>query len=534
MINLHVGQHGPHINLIATLLKLDFVLIGDPVDPSIINSWKSQYDYMINKLNIHAREYQEFALWEWYLNTQTIYNTAVTGAIDIYVEDGESLDDTVLNLMIALDAAGILPNFYKYLTTSKWNRLVITQTILQVQNRTPTIDEIECLNESNGRILSEQINYFSFLMILYFNKEGRDISLHLPFIKLFKDAKYGLILTIPTIALIMCGHSRSFFLHSNTHKVFIDNIYIDIFIHTWDTRGPRRVTGEKETTDIDLLTTTYNPSSLQIEPLNINRPEFSLLGKEELLFFKHKQEKDDASFYTNANLYSLYKASLLILQYEINKNMQYGGILKMPFDYSLDQFIFKNIYTNIDRNILWVPGTGCSRCTLEAKWPYLYSSYIRHTEHLNDIDIYWMYGKRELMLYACNLYLHAYAISESVLDENITAYVNVAAHRKFREFVYILGHDMIEKKIYEINNLPMRVWGFYPQNLFRIYMKDYMCVSTEKASIPPKACCETCASCRPFAACGAPASCAPTLYVNPKSNILGKFPRFDLDRALMW
>jgi hypothetical protein len=237
-----------------------------------------------------------------------------------------------------------------------------------------------------------------------------------------------------------------------------------------------------EAFDYGRLVGTYRPRKIEIDDLESKRWQFSLLDDHNVLFFHNQQQHDDASFYENADLYSLYKASLLVKQYELEKGFTYDGIIKIPFIFDVKHFDFWGICQNL-RTIgttgrIWLPDCGCKQCVREVNWPYKYVEK-KHSEHLNDINVYWMYGKRHVMLHACELYLHAFALADDVLDENIANYVNVAKHRKFREFVYLFGNDYVDKKVYEVNDLPMRVQGFYKQNLYRRYMSNYFCVVSD-------------------------------------------------------
>jgi hypothetical protein len=90
------------------------------------------------------------------------------------------------------------------------------------------------------------------------------------------------------------------------------------------------------------------------------------------------------------------------------------------------------------------------------------------------------------MINACELYLHAIAIAEDVLEENITNYIHVKAIRKFHQFVYMLGIDDIEKRIYDIDLIPVRVEGFYLENLFRHWLKYNMIVTSNFPDIDGK------------------------------------------------
>jgi hypothetical protein len=317
------------------------------------------------------------------------------------------------------------------------------------------------------------------MLILYFGEEGKAARVHMQFVNLFKAAKYQLALDIPTFAIILCGHSRNFARYLESHRCFVENIYCDVFIHTWDRMGPRSFTGETDTrfinvaTDVELLETTYKPAKIQVEALDVHRPEFSLLGHHDLIFLSQRQQKDDASFYCNADLYSFYKASLLVKEYENEKAFTYSGIMKLSFIYNMCKFDFKSIAA-MKKNTMYVP-RGCKRCEMETKWPYLYTTQ-HHNGHVNNFDVYWMYGERQLMIKACELYLSAIAIADEVLEDNIAAYVNIAARKKYREFVYIFEGDYLDKKIYSVDCLPTRVQEFDPSNLFRIHMNSYFCV----------------------------------------------------------
>ena len=498
-INIYGQSHGAHLYLCAKLMRLDCALIES--ETSDTSAWKQEYEYSLDKLASFTKTYFDFALWKWYLDNEMVVGTSIPGGVDIYVEDGITLDKTVKNFLKSLHDNNIVLNLHHFLETSVWNREVISSTINMIQNRLPNADEIEYWNEETGRNLEFKIDYFSFCLILTFDTIGRGLGLHCSYVNTFKTIKYGLNLLYPKVAVIMSGHTRHFEDFSDSHKIFIDNPYMDIFIHTWSKRGPRKVYRENENVNTVALNEKYKPCKLVIEDLDHNRPEFSLkdgLYNQDTLFFKHEQEKDDASFYVNANLYSFYKTSLLIKEFEDENNFHYDGLLKIPFCFDITQFVWSSIARNISLgdNVVWT-SKGCNRCTIEYTWPYLYHPK-RHDDHYNDIGVQWMYGRREVMMNACELYLHAIAISADVLEENITNHVHVKAIRKFHQFVYMLGIDDIEKRIYDIDLVPMRIEAFYLENLFRHWFKENMIVTSKFPDID------------------------------------GKFSKFDKDRNLVW
>jgi hypothetical protein len=471
MINIIVtGNHGAHISLVAKLLKIDHILVADIITWD--DSYLDTYTYSMTRLLEWAHEYQEYILWKWYLETQIIYGIINTNYTNISIISKFTLEETVISFLKALNDIGILPDLYRWLTKSVYNRLAIKNTWELILQRIPNNLEIEYWNEWTGRDLTRKIDFFSWLLILYFSLEGKRLLLHIPFVRLFKLAKYNLNTKIPKFAIILSGHTKDYYKYIESHKIFIDNPYCDIFIFTWRRKGPRTYTGEtgslniNENFDVNLLTNTYYPTSLEIDDLEKHRPEFSLLG---IKFFNIHQQKDDASFYENADLYALYKASLLIKQFEQDNNYTYDAIIKLPFIYDITYFNFKKICDALKSNTICLPyDSGCKVCIREYKTK-------QHSEHTNDINVYTMFGKRDIMLFACELYLHAFALADDVLDSNITNYVNLAKMRKFREFVYIFGDDYV----LSIDNLSMKVSGFYKQNLYRQYLSDYFCLNSD-------------------------------------------------------
>lgn len=528
-INIHAGAHGRHLLLVARLLRLDAVLVtSGPVD----DSWKETYDYMLANLFEWTKQHQEWALWRSYLEAIPV-SPANVADVDLHVPDGTTLDASVLLFLKALDDSGAAAGLSGYLKNSVGNRAAIRKTWEMLLGRTPPDQETEFWNERTGRALSARqanltsvhtgrIDYFTLLMLLTWSGEGRGLGLHLPYASAFRTyIRGGMQTLVPRTAVVLCGHSRDFGRHSATHRVYIDNPYCDVFIHTWSLKGPRSYTGEGaghvfEPTDTALLQQTYAPVSMKVEDLEPMRPTFTIL--DDPLFFNMKQEKDNASFYVNAGLYSFWKASLLVKDYEQAHGFTYPIVLKMSFIYNIETFDYRAICDNVlgmhtpaprpapsprpchcctpapaqathgptDPPALSIDGqppvaiymqAGCSRCNTERSLPYLAGTKM-HDKHMSDLGVLWMYGQRTAMLSAAELYLHAYAISESVKEENIRAYVNIAKMRRFREFVYVFGEEYVNKRIYEIDDLPMRVEGFYYDNLFRMFLGESFCVSS--------------------------------------------------------
>ena len=461
MINLIApGNHGPHLALVCKLLKIQCHLVARQFTWD--GEYQKTYDHLVGILHEHARDVHDVALWRWYLETQTVYVTEPIGCNVLIVNDEPSLNKTVLKLLEHLDLYDEIKHLQFWLKSVPQTDAIIRDTWKLILNETPSRAEVDFWTEVCGRNM--RIDIFSWLMCVYFGAKGRKKRVHLEFAELFRDAKYSVRLTAPMCAVVLCGYSRTFDRYIESNKSFVDNWLVDVFIHTWDKKGPRSYTGETanvfDPVDAELLNQTYNPRSILIE--SATKYTNSLLDNFSMIFLNIHQQKDDATVYENADLCSLYKASLMVREFEALKGITYSGMIKIPFIYDIVDFDYVDITSKIAQDVLWVPGEGCKSCKREYNWPYRYQQKA-HAEHRYDPDVYWMFGNRTIMMYVCELYIHAFGIASNSLDNNMEEYALVAKHKKFREFVYIFGKEFVNS-----NN---RVSGYYKSNLIREHMK---------------------------------------------------------------
>jgi hypothetical protein len=74
---------------------------------------------------------------------------------------------------------------------------------------------------------------------------------------------------------------------------------------------------------------------------------FLLYWEKSNIFNMRWTEGDDATLYINAKLYSTWKLTYIIEDYEIINNKSYDGIIKLNFNLDITNFNFKRNIKNI-------------------------------------------------------------------------------------------------------------------------------------------------------------------------------------------
>lgn len=512
MINIYIDSiYACHIAYYAYILKLNFNIISlnsNKIFDFNGTDYFNYYKRMTDKLYNETKILLEPALFEYFIKNQFIFNNS-THKLDIklYIS-GNNLKDVETNFLQQLDNNNIIKYLYKYelnFDTYKASIILIYKLIL---NRSPTNNEIDYFyihDRKKGVYTFHDIrfiNLFSLIHILYFNNEGRQNNLHLPWITVFKSMKFNISLHIPRIALILSGYSRDFINYYESHKIFIENPYIDIFIHTWNLKGPR-YEYINELTDINMLTKLYNPTRILVEDVISMQSGFTLLGKIKPIFLVWNDcQGDDETKYINSQLYSIWKTMELIKKYEIRRNISYNGIIKMNFNIKIVNFDFKGIVNDISttmfgqlKNALYCQNVqtlnnitrfnyrkpytlgGCSRCMLEAK--YIHYNYIpQHTYHYNDISTIIFWANRVLGEKACNLYLNALNILKNNHINNIANYQNIR-YKQYRDFIYIQEPEFYQGQVHSINDVSKPIICFYIDRLMREYMVNNTCLTSD-------------------------------------------------------
>lgn len=480
MLNIFIDNiYACHIAFFSSLLKLDYSIITPSVNLTFDfynTDYFAYYNNMLNILNKETNTYLEVAFFDYYLkNKLNIYTTVQTIGTNIYIPNTPFLFNNIHDLFIKnlpqIEQAeyhfrqllGL--NLQFYAIDRIINQQIISWTIQNMYNRIPSEKEIlyhYYHNYNKSGTMSDtdsdddlpndidSIDLFSWLIILYFCPEGRSFNYHIPFFTLIREIRS--IFKIPITALLLSGFTDDFMTHYESHKVFIDNPYIDIFIHTWTKMGPR-YTYHTESSDISTLTTLYKPVKIQVEELNTYA--FSLVGKIEHIFLKECQEHDDATRYINPRLYSLYKSYLLMQSY----NQIYQGIIKLNFNLELTTLDYKTICEDYIKQALYVNCHTCKRCTFEN----LVSHTKQHDIHLNDISMDWFYGNITVAGLACQLYINAFDIYKIYYINNLNLY-KLLPYKEYRQFIYILR---------DTSNY---IQYYYEPTLLKHHMQQYWCL----------------------------------------------------------
>lgn len=500
-INIQINSiYAYHIYYIASLLKVDVNIISNITGFNFETSdYNMYYQKMLNNLYKNTGIYLESKLFDWYIKNII---TFISATPDI-VLTSNNIKDVEYEFYEKMQNY-LVPNIHLYEKDFQAYKDTISWSFEKILGRPILNSELDYYYIHNGLGLisvfdDNFINLFTHIHILYFCKEARDNGYHLQWMNSFKPLKLTLSLEIPKFALLLSGHSRDFINHYNSHKVFIENPYIDIFIHTWIQKGPRHEY-ERELADISLIINLYKPSKILVEDEIPKKNIFSLRDRVSPIFVLWGwQQGDDASKYTNSKLYSMWKAMTLMEDYETENNIQYDGIIRMNFNLELKYFDFKGITEDIKNNILGVSknaiylpnvyfkhynklesniGGGCSKCDLESK-NFNYNYIPNHIEHYNDLSMAWFYGKRNLCKYACELYLTAESIYTNAQGQNMINYLHVRSKR-YNNFIYIQQDDVFQGKVYSINNQTTKIICFNQERLMREHLKAYPCLTSNR------------------------------------------------------
>jgi hypothetical protein len=286
-------------------------------------------------------------------------------------------------------------------------------------------------------------------------------------------------------ALLLCGYVRFFPRVMKSHLEKIMSIpNLDIFFHTWDEIGYKNrkcgdfgkvwLDNKSPATDIEELVKFYKPKKYLMENNYKLLESFSLLPKLTPIFLYSGQAKDDASKYIKSQLYSIHKTCQLMEYYENETGIVYDNVIKLRFDYLLEKFDFEAIKNDCVDDILYFPspssskhghpggGGGCLLCDKERMKK-------SHDAHSNDFCDLWFYGKRDLVVKACQSYLTCEEIMQKNHARNLEQMKEVMCDVK-GDFVYIHRSDDLEKKMV----------CFYPERILREHLINEICCSSDK------------------------------------------------------
>ena len=355
------------------------------------------------------------------------------------------------------------------------NTIEWTLRLLFNRNYSPLEMNYHIINNKN-----KNITMFEWFLILYLCPESYYI--HDNFWKKIDNTNLKSL----KLAVIFCGHVRSYNKTVLSKNRLINNPNIDIFIHTWDDFGYKNNNNNNNNewldpdsglVDIQSIKVNYQPKKIKIENNKSVLNTLSFINKINPIFLFASQARDDASKYINSQLYSIYQAYKLVEEYEQEKGFKYDGILKLRFDFNIKHINLENIFTQItQKSTLWFAhanlcchahhggGGGCLSC----------DNNIEHSDHTNDICDILFYGDRECSGKACELFLHG----ENILKTNTEKNINIL---KMHPYIH---HEIIDNYvyIYDCNDIENKFLCYYPEALLRRYLKAVRCLSSLEIS----------------------------------------------------
>lgn len=471
-INIHISNnYAYHLGFFAHLLKLDYDIITTIKTLNFDNNYKSYYSKMLTILYQETNMYFELTMFEYFLiHNISIKDSIQTPGINIYIPDTPFRFNTITDKFItniscieqaeyhlrkALSDNNIISNLQYYFVDRTIHKEIIAWTINNMYNRVPSMKEIEKHYYHNGFDSKQKIDLFPWLSSLYFNKEGQNMG----HAQIYSDIvkKNRSIFKIPVCAVVLSGFVEDYLTHYESHKIFINNPYIDVYIHTWKKRG-HRYNYITEDTDIQDIKNKYKPIDMQIEILDSH--SFSYIGKFDNIFLKYLEEHDDATRYINPRIYSLYKCYKLVEKYEKENSVTYDGIIKVNFDLEIINIDYKSLCQDILVPALYVSEKGCSECDREKK---VNVKHLNHGEHYNDIGHLYFYANRIIGEKACKTYLNAYDFTLNSYAKNMILYPSIK-HKRYREFIYIDDR---------------KIECFSESTLLKTQMTNYWCLTSK-------------------------------------------------------
>ncbi|QKF94571.1 hypothetical protein QKU48_gp1113 [Fadolivirus algeromassiliense] len=264
------------------------------------------------------------------------------------------------------------------------------------------------------------------------------------------------------IALIITGTIRNYKENYFTWKKHLLDLFdVDIFFHTYNIVGYHKdiynntdniIFNEKEV--IDLL----KPKKYKIDVFDIKIKEFKDSVKPQCL----RSGSPNPEF-IKAQLYSIYSANLLKIEYEKENDFEYDIVIKIRFDtiFYSDFEISDVVRIYCDKNIILCGNpkiksmkykTACKNCNKILK---------KCKEHAPISDIVFI-GKSTSM----NFYAEIYNNYDKFIEEMFKATLNKTKNiEEYRDKEYKTG--------FLYKNIPGSECPF-PEKILAIYLKDYI------------------------------------------------------------
>jgi hypothetical protein len=201
------------------------------------------------------------------------------------------------------------------------------------------------------------------------------------------------------VALCLSGQPRFYKRGYEFINKFILNVYQpDIFMHVWFDKskvgqpylGSCWNNGRSDIVEdmtIENLQQLYNPIRVFHESEKFNNENLPRIYDSN----KARQE----SFITFSMFYSVLMANKLKIDYEIKNNFKYDCVLRMRFDWALDQLINLN---NFDLNKLYCPNDCGTQKSINDQFAFSKSENMDiYSNTYNFIDDYWVNDRIKLI-----------------------------------------------------------------------------------------------------------------------------------------
>lgn len=286
------------------------------------------------------------------------------------------------------------------------------------------------------------------------------------------------------IAFILSGHIRKNSVLSGILK-YSSHYDIDVFIHTWDTRGIKGTEmnlDNKKEYDLVLSEIKKIPNVKSFIIENNNDYINSLKEDKNIKYFNYSSPEK----FIKSQLYSINKSFNLLEDYVNKTKLNYDLVVKLRFDLNLTYFdLNQHTVSNcINNKIIFFPnkdcnhshpdyGTSCWACdNMYYKHGLLDVHIFEHTNIVCDVMAY---GSFKSMKKYCSLYNVYDKLNKQNLNENLKMLKNRNAnHITEKDGDYKLTESNYQAHIESVYYYNCS----YPERLLMQHLKDYMLIES--------------------------------------------------------
>lgn len=263
------------------------------------------------------------------------------------------------------------------------------------------------------------------------------------------------------VALIITGTSRNYIQNYPTWKTYLLDLYdTDIFFHTYNVTGYHNdiYANKQNIFDQDSLINLLQPKKYIIDDFNIKIEDFK-----NNLVSQCSRSNSPKPEYIKAQLYSIYMATKLKKQYEIENNFEYDIVIKIRFDtifYS--DFDIDNIKLIYSKNNIILCGNpliktmkyknACVNCIKNIKC-------INHTDTSDIVFI----SRSNIMDFYAEIYNNYDKFITDMVKATIDNNIDISQYKTFEYSNNAVIYTNVPK-----SHCP------YPEKILAKYLKDYV------------------------------------------------------------